>query len=74
MRKDFALAVDAAERVGANLALGQKGLEVYTSTMNDPRCKDLDSRVVYRYLGGDETWEDKFRAKKSQDDPKAASK
>ncbi|KAB8349483.1 hypothetical protein FH972_023510 [Carpinus fangiana] len=60
MRKDFALAVDTAERVGANLALGEKGLEVYTGAMQDERCKGLDSRVVYRYLGGDEEWEQRF--------------
>lgn len=60
MRKDFALAVDTAKRVGAKLALGQSGLDVYTSAMTDPGCKDLDSRVVYRYLGGDEKWEEKL--------------
>lgn len=64
MRKDFALAVDAADRVGANLALGQNGLDVYTSAMNDPRCRDLDSRVVYRYLGGDENWQEKQKKQK----------
>lgn len=61
MRKDFALAVDTANRVGTKLALGQSGLEVYTSAMNDPRCKDLDSRVIYRHLGGDENWHDKLK-------------
>ncbi|TID14301.1 3-hydroxyisobutyrate dehydrogenase [Venturia nashicola] len=64
MRKDFALAVDTAEDVGAQLALGQSGLHVYTSAMNDPRCKDLDSRVVYRYLGGVENWQDNLKLKK----------
>lgn len=66
MRKDFALAVDTANRVGANLALGQSGLDVYTSAMNDPRCKDLDSRVVYRYLGGDEKWQEKLNSSKER--------
>jgi 3-hydroxyisobutyrate dehydrogenase len=64
MRKDFALAVDTANRVGADLALGQSGLDVYTSAMKDPRCKDLDSRVVYRYLGGDENWEERMKTAK----------
>jgi 3-hydroxyisobutyrate dehydrogenase len=64
MRKDFALAVDTANRVGADLALGQSGLDVYTSAMKDPRCKDLDSRVVYRYLGGDENWEERLKTSK----------
>ena len=61
MRKDFGLAVDTAQRVGARLALGDKGLEVYTEAMSDPDCKDLDSRVVFRYLGGDENWEGKLQ-------------
>ena len=57
MRKDFALAVDMAERVGSTNVLGAVGLDTYTKAMNDEKCKDLDSRVVYRYLGGDEDWE-----------------
>ncbi|KAK0109376.1 hypothetical protein ONS96_003191 [Cadophora gregata f. sp. sojae] len=56
MRKDFGLAVDMAKRVGAKNVLGQLGLETYTAASNDPRCRDLDSRVVYRYLGGKEDW------------------
>lgn len=56
MRKDFKLAVETAERVGARLALGASGLEVYTGAMQDEQCRDLDSRVVYRYLGGQEDW------------------
>ncbi|RFU25124.1 hypothetical protein B7463_g11211, partial [Scytalidium lignicola] len=59
MRKDFALAVGMAERVGSKNVLGEVGLETYTGASNDPRCRDLDSRVVYRYLGGDEHWMDK---------------
>lgn len=59
MRKDFALAVDTANRVGAKLTLGEAGLQTYTDAMNDPKCKDLDSRVVFRYLGGDENWDGK---------------
>lgn len=54
MRKDFALAVGMAQDVGAKLALGEAGLDVYTNASNDARCRDLDSRVVYRYLGGKE--------------------
>ena len=64
MRKDFNLAVETARRVGATLALGDAGLQVYTEAMDDERCKDLDSRVVFRYLGGDEEW-----ASASQDEP-----
>ncbi|KAK3312717.1 NAD binding domain of 6-phosphogluconate dehydrogenase-domain-containing protein [Apodospora peruviana] len=58
MRKDFGLAVEAARRVGAKLLLGDAGLAGYTDASEDPRCRDLDSRVVFRYLGGDEGWEE----------------
>lgn len=54
MRKDFALAVDAAREVDAKLVLGDSGLATYTAASEDPRCRDLDSRVVYRWLGGKE--------------------
>jgi 3-hydroxyisobutyrate dehydrogenase len=64
MRKDFNLAVETAKRVGATIALGEKGLQVYTETMDDPRCKDLDSRVIYRYLDGDEDWAKRFPGQK----------
>lgn len=60
MRKDFRLAVETAERVGVKLALGETGLKAYTDAMHDERCKDLDSRVIYRFLGGIEDWEKDF--------------
>ena len=60
MRKDFDLAVQSADRVGAKLALGEKGLDVYTQAMNDDRCQGLDSRVVYRYLDGVEDWKQRL--------------
>lgn len=60
MRKDFALACQAAEAVGAKPVLAKAGLEIYTAASADPRCVDLDSRVVFRYLGGDENWKCRF--------------
>jgi 3-hydroxyisobutyrate dehydrogenase-like beta-hydroxyacid dehydrogenase len=60
MRKDFGLAVGMAKRVKTKLILGEAGLATYEGASQDPRCRDLDSRVVYRYLGGDEEWEKKF--------------
>jgi 3-hydroxyisobutyrate dehydrogenase-like beta-hydroxyacid dehydrogenase len=60
MRKDFGLAVDMAERVGSKNVLGGVGLETYDGASKDPRCRDLDSRVVYRYLGGKEDWQSQF--------------
>jgi 3-hydroxyisobutyrate dehydrogenase-like beta-hydroxyacid dehydrogenase len=56
MRKDFGLAVDMAKRVGSRNVLGEVGLETYDGASKDSRCRDLDSRVVYRYLGGNEDW------------------
>ena len=57
MRKDFSLALQMAERVGSKNMLGEAGLKTYEGASNDERCKDLDSRVVYRYLGGNEEWQ-----------------
>jgi 3-hydroxyisobutyrate dehydrogenase-like beta-hydroxyacid dehydrogenase len=62
MRKDFGLAVDMAKRVGSTNVLGQAGLETYDGASKDPKCRDLDSRVVYRYLGGNEEWMDKVKS------------
>ncbi|QIX00625.1 hypothetical protein AMS68_006142 [Peltaster fructicola] len=60
MKKDFSLAVDAAQRIDVQLALGAAGLRVYEQASIDPKCADLDSRVVYRYLGGREDWQKDF--------------
>lgn len=73
MRKDFGLAVDAAKRVDAKLALGAEGLKVYEGASEDPNCKDLDSRVVFRYLGGREDWRKDFpnEVKMTKDEKKS---
>jgi 3-hydroxyisobutyrate dehydrogenase len=60
MRKDFGLAVDMAKRVGSKNVLGNAGLKTYDGASKDPRYRDLDSRVVFRYLGGDEEWQAKL--------------
>lgn len=59
MRKDVGLAVKVAENVGAKLVLADAGLKVYSEASEDPRCRDLDSRVIYRFIGGNEDWEEK---------------
>lgn len=56
MKKDFNLAVQTAARVGAQLRLGEAGLAVYQEASEDEACQDRDSRVVFRYIGGDEQW------------------
>ncbi|KNG51655.1 c2h2 type zinc finger domain-containing protein [Stemphylium lycopersici] len=70
MRKDFGLAVEMAKRVGSQNVLGEVGLETYDGAANDPRCRDLDSRVVYRYLGGQEDWQTKPDVSIMSTDPK----
>jgi 3-hydroxyisobutyrate dehydrogenase len=60
MKKDFGLAVQSAERAGVKLALGEQGLKVYEEASADPKCRDLDSRVVFRHLGGREDWRGEF--------------
>ena len=57
MRKDFSLALEMAKRAGSKNVLGEAGLATYDGASKDPRCVDLDSRVVYRYLGGNEDWQ-----------------
>lgn len=56
MKKDFSLAVSLAENVGARLELGGQGLRTYEGASKDNDCYDRDSRVVFRYIGGDEKW------------------
>ena len=60
MKKDFGLAVELAKDVGANLVLGEKGLETYTAAAEDSKCRDRDSRVVFRFIGGDEEWKERL--------------
>jgi 3-hydroxyisobutyrate dehydrogenase len=56
MKKDIGLALDMARRLGTRNVLGASGLGIYTAASEAADCKDLDSRVVYRYLGGREKW------------------
>lgn len=58
MRKDFALAVEAAKANNARLVLGESGLRAYTEAAEHPSCRGRDSRVVFRFLGGNEKWQD----------------
>lgn len=56
MRKDMGLAVDMARRIGSRNVLGATGLGVYAAASEAPDCRDRDSRVVFRYIGGNEEW------------------
>ncbi|KAG7091064.1 hypothetical protein E1B28_010121 [Marasmius oreades] len=52
MKKDMGLAIEAAKRVDARLVLADSALPAYTEASGDPRCRDRDARVIYRWLGG----------------------
>ena len=54
MRKDITLALKAAKDVNAKIILGDELLAAFSAASEDPRCKDLDSRVIYRWIGGKE--------------------
>lgn len=56
MRKDMSLAMDMARRLGTRNVLGTSALGVYSAASEAPDCKNLDSRIVFRYLGGKEDW------------------
>ncbi|KAG6828691.1 hypothetical protein H0H92_007053 [Tricholoma furcatifolium] len=49
MKKDITLAMEAAKQVDAKLVVGDAVLSAYTAAADDPRCRDRDSRVVYRW-------------------------
>ncbi|KAH8898464.1 3-hydroxyisobutyrate dehydrogenase [Thozetella sp. PMI_491] len=56
MRKDIRLAVEMARGLKTRNVLGASALGVYSAASESSDCKDLDSRVVFRYLGGQEDW------------------
>ncbi|KAH8812550.1 3-hydroxyisobutyrate dehydrogenase [Xylogone sp. PMI_703] len=60
VKKDIGLTIDACERVGAKLFVGPQTWNTYVEAGKDPRCAGLDSKVIYRYIGGDEDWRSKF--------------
>lgn len=61
MRKDFSLAVEMARRVESRNVLGDVAMKTYERASEDERCRDLDSRVVFRYLGGNENWKEQYQ-------------
>ena len=56
MKKDISLATKMAAEVGAEMVLGDASLGAYERASKDERCVGLDSRVVYRLIGGREDW------------------
>ncbi|KAF2093358.1 hypothetical protein NA57DRAFT_61484 [Rhizodiscina lignyota] len=64
VKKDIGLAIDACDRVGAKLCVGRHTWNSYVEAGKDPRCAGMDSKVIYRWIGGDEEWAEKFPEKK----------
>lgn len=60
VKKDIGLAIEACERVGAKLCVGPHTWNSYVEAGKDPRCAGMDSKVIYRWIGGDEEWQNKF--------------
>ena len=60
VKKDIGLAIDACNRVGAKLFVGPTTWNTYVEAGKDERCAGKDSKVIYRYIGGDEDWQSKF--------------
>lgn len=60
MRKDVGLALDMAGRAGCNNILGSTVLETYNKVSEDSAFRGLDSKIIYRYLGGKEDWKKDF--------------
>lgn len=60
VKKDIGLAIAAAERVGAKLYTGPTTWDAYVQAGQDPRCAGMDSKVVFRFIGGDEEWMSNF--------------
>ena len=60
VKKDIGLAIDACQRVGAKLCIGPHTWNTYVEATKDPHCTGLDSKVIYRFIGGDEKWQNKF--------------
>lgn len=60
VKKDIGLAIDACKRVGAKLCLGPTTWNSYVEAAKDPRCAGKDSKVIYRWIGGDEEWQKNF--------------
>jgi 3-hydroxyisobutyrate dehydrogenase len=60
VKKDIGLAIAACERVGAKLCLGPTTWNSYVEAGQDPKCAGMDSKVIYRWIGGDEEWKEKF--------------
>lgn len=56
VKKDFGSALDAVDEVGTKLLLGEAGLQAYVDASEDHRYRARDSRVIIRYIGGDENW------------------
>jgi 3-hydroxyisobutyrate dehydrogenase-like beta-hydroxyacid dehydrogenase len=57
MLKDFTLAMEMARQVGASTEIGHVGWRTYDTLAKVEEIRDLDVRVVFRHIGGNEQWD-----------------
>lgn len=60
MRKDIGLGVALAKKGGCKNVFGQQAHDIFQKMEEMDEYKDLDSKAVYRYLGGIEDWKKNF--------------
>lgn len=51
--KDISLAIDAANKVGVNAAMGATALKAFERAQEDPKTKDLDCTAVWYFINGE---------------------
>lgn len=60
VKKDIELAMDACERVGAKVCMGQSIRDAYYEASQQEGNAGMDSKIVYRWMGGEEDWRGKL--------------
>ncbi|KAK6371513.1 hypothetical protein LTS17_008763 [Exophiala oligosperma] len=60
VKKDIELAMDACERVDAKLFMGPSIRDAYYEASKPPENSGMDSKIVYRWMGGEEDWKEKL--------------
>lgn len=57
MLKDLTLAKKLADLVGASTEIGDAGRKMYDAVAKEEGYSELDVRSMFRYIGGDEDWD-----------------
>ncbi|KIW19480.1 hypothetical protein PV08_00052 [Exophiala spinifera] len=60
VKKDIELAMDACDRVGAKVCMGRSIRDAYLAASLHEGNAGMDSKIVYRWMGGEEDWKGKL--------------